>query len=1524
MIMPSRHQIFLLFLFGYVNGLSAFFTGGWSQPKNNGEAKIAATDTFYVSPQGSNSTGTGTKTQPWRSITFALSKLQSDSLKPKVIKVANGVYSAAAAGETFPINLKSWISVIGSDSLETIIDANRNARAIVGQNAANVLIDRLMIRNGFARADTGEASRGGGLLLRNCRQVVLRSCVVRDNEAKTSGGGVFLGGGSEIRLENNYLDNNRAFDGAGVYCSRTKSIRIGANIIQYNTAKNSAGGIFIDSASPTVQRNRIRWNNASTIVAKNAGGILVQSGDPLIGGAWDMGNDIHDNVGGSSGSQLYVINNTTPLNARYNFWGAVPNSSLVAPASLIDFTNYRNLAINIPLGTTDFYVAPNGSDRNNGTKKAPWRTIHYAVTQIFATDIDSLTINLAPGTYSAPTTGELFPVYMKSNLTLLGSSSGQSLQSKSPATTSPATIISGEGGSSHELLRLENVSSVRLANMIFRNAKVGAVLGRNSDGIIIENCVFEDNQSARGAAITFAKVKSSEIRNNLFRRNRSAGSGGALVLAQDGSTISGNLFAENSANTGGGAVHCDSTSDTRFLRNEFQKNTAGFGGALYFTRSNPRLLNNRILSNHATASGGGAIALDGASMPLIGTRDNQSNDIYLNTAVKGGSQIQRLDPGLKVDVRSNYWGQIPDSTMLAPFAQFATDNYRQVSERMPASTREIYVSPTGDDAQSGGSRSEALRTIKQAQQLAFGTEKSPVTLHLLQGRFAVSTNGEAFPITLKNFLVLRGASRDSTSVDAENRSRVFEGNNVVGSTVVNMKIVGGTASGYGGAVLVSNGMTASAHKTVSLTIENCTLQENSATHGGALAAIRNYKTIIRGCIFSNNTSRQNGGAVLALGDSVEISGSEFYSNLAKAGGGAVNIDSAAVLTLANSWIHDNTAAQGGGVAVTNGWARIWRNVIIDNVAQGGPGGGIYLSTSGKAIIGGAAENGNDLYGNRAVNSGNAVGSALRNDKIEARHNFWGGRPEATLVNHPANFEVTPYRYVTISVPEKSREFYFSPKGNDGNSGVSRNSPWCNLNVALRKFFSEPGDSVRLNLLNGTYSPNTTGERFPLRLPSRVSLIGQHPDSVLLDGGSKTRILEIYDATRVWIRNLTLINGNGTSITMPQAISAYSAGGARIHKSSVIHFEQVAFLKNRTDSDGGAIAADSSDSVVMLNCRFSDNAGRGGGVFFHRTSGEIRGCNFRLNRSPNNGSAIYLDSASPKIVSNLIIGNISESTDIGGAIFCAGSSLPVIGGAPGQGNDIYNNTGGIRGRFLARHSNSPVIPATFNYLGDGSLDEKIIYPVIGFDVSFTRSTPITKNGVPVITLIAPPNNQPVKISRLDTITFQIVAYDPDNELLTYTWTLDEGAIPVGFGAQYAFYPYFIDPGNHRLRVIVSDQRDTISVSWNVEVVTTSVDARSENLPVTFSLDQNFPNPLRSSEALTVIPYQLARRSEVILEVYDLLGRNVRLLEQSQKPAGFYTTKWDGRDQRGNSVESGIYFIQMRAGDFTAQRKILVIR
>jgi len=100
-----------------------------------------------------------------------------------------------------------------------------------------------------------------------------------------------------------------------------------------------------------------------------------------------------------------------------------------------------------------------------------------------------------------------------------------------------------------------------------------------------------------------------------------------------------------------------------------------------------------------------------------------------------------------------------------------------------------------------------------------------------------------------------------------------------------------------------------------------------------------------------------------------------------------------------------------------------------------------------------------------------------------------------------------------------------------------------------------------------------------------------------------------------------------------------------------------------------------------------------------------------------------------------------------------------------------------------------------------------------------------------------------------------------------------------------------------------------------------------LPQRYALRVNYPNPFNP---VTIIPYDLPEPSLVRLSLYDLLGREVRTLVLGQVAAGFQQVKWDGKDDRGNALPSGMYLVkffarsQTSSKTYTKTRKLVLLR
>ena len=99
-----------------------------------------------------------------------------------------------------------------------------------------------------------------------------------------------------------------------------------------------------------------------------------------------------------------------------------------------------------------------------------------------------------------------------------------------------------------------------------------------------------------------------------------------------------------------------------------------------------------------------------------------------------------------------------------------------------------------------------------------------------------------------------------------------------------------------------------------------------------------------------------------------------------------------------------------------------------------------------------------------------------------------------------------------------------------------------------------------------------------------------------------------------------------------------------------------------------------------------------------------------------------------------------------------------------------------------------------------------------------------------------------------------------------------------------------------------------------------------IPEASALLPNYPNPFNPE---TWIPYHLAKATDVTLTIHDLHGRVVRVLDFGHQHAGIYQSRgraayWNGKNQSGEKVASGLYFYTLTAGDFNATRKLLIAK
>jgi flagellar hook assembly protein FlgD len=97
--------------------------------------------------------------------------------------------------------------------------------------------------------------------------------------------------------------------------------------------------------------------------------------------------------------------------------------------------------------------------------------------------------------------------------------------------------------------------------------------------------------------------------------------------------------------------------------------------------------------------------------------------------------------------------------------------------------------------------------------------------------------------------------------------------------------------------------------------------------------------------------------------------------------------------------------------------------------------------------------------------------------------------------------------------------------------------------------------------------------------------------------------------------------------------------------------------------------------------------------------------------------------------------------------------------------------------------------------------------------------------------------------------------------------------------------------------------------------------NSGIPTAFALQPNYPNPFNPS---TTINYGLPQQVEVKLMIYDMLGQHVRTLVNQTQQAGRYAITWNGRNEQGQPVASGVFIYRLQAGSFTQVRRMALVR
>jgi hypothetical protein len=190
----------------------------------------------------------------------------------------------------------------------------------------------------------------------------------------------------------------------------------------------------------------------------------------------------------------------------------------------------------------------------------------------------------------------------------------------------------------------------------------------------------------------------------------------------------------------------------------------------------------------------------------------------------------------------------------------------------------------------------------------------------------------------------------------------------------------------------------------------------------------------------------------------------------------------------------------------------------------------------------------------------------------------------------------------------------------------------------------------------------------------------------------------------------------------------------------------------------------------------------------------------------------------------------------------------------------------------------------------------------------------------------------------TFTIQAQIIEPVDSLLSITFQNFSGSLVIlkwNNPAQVTISASSINsitfPGDTTLFISIINSQSQLPVAVSIPLDSiqqisfkpsaTSVTNQGGALPEQFAVSQNYPNPFNPG---TIINYVLPKSSLVTIKIYNILGQEVRTLVNSELQAGYYSVQWNGDNNFGRSVASGVYIYRVTAGKNIKTMKMMYLK
>jgi len=896
-------------------------------------------------------------------------------------------------------------------------------------------------------------AKGGAILCLNSSNVILRNSIFTQNHAKHGGAIAVIN--SNPLFKDLKIYRNRAFnDGGGIYISTGSNPVIEDSQITENQCYSDGGGVFISgNSSPQFYNVDFIANTGGGFYDNGGGGAAVWDSETVFEDCIFTRNSSYGDGGCglwiTDDSQVELINSIVTRNFGQEKAGIFcDNSDLYLSGTTISY----NVADERQGGLT-FYSSNVTFDQDNRCSiycnyAGQYQNYGY---DLCTTEDDYAEVYLDTFTVAVPVEPYAVPV----------SQFSFDIQTHIIEPTQADLYVSTNGSNTNNgLTSAEPLRSISLAVQMAQPDENNPITIFIEDGIYSEETT---NEFLPVQLKSYLTLQGSSKWSTIFDAEDKTG----LIRIIESVDVSINdLTLRNAYETNwasGGAISCRESDLNLSNVAIYDCESVARAGGISIRYSSNLVLSGTSIFNNSSLNDAAAIDVQSGS-PTISFDPVNLCNIYMNTSPEG-VEIEWDDSPIHVIV-DTFTVMNPDNSFAIPISYFTFDINNCIYEPVAA---DLYVSPLGDDLNSGLIPSEPLRTIQRAMQKIISTNDDPHTIFLSDGVYSPSSNQEQFPINVKRYVTISGESRSGTILDAEATARVV----TIQSYDARLEYLTIT-NGYSsmGAGVYIDGDNAELYE-ITVTNNSAIAQNNLCSGGGIY--VNQEDAVLHNMMISNNTSSGFGGGIF-FDESAYMKGVTIKENISANLGGGI-------------YCRDYPAVFDYGL----------RCNVYDNSSYAVPsvGNDIYYEYD-------------DFYGSNML-----------------------VHVDTFTVEFPSTYFAFPTEYITFDIqsyllPQIDADVFVAPDGSNSNSGLTEEYPFRSISYALQRVVSDSLVPNTIFLADGIYGPHVNGELFPLPGGDNLILQGESQAGSILDGNNDSRIIECIYTDNFTITDCTLRNGGNVN------------------------------------------------------------------------------------------------------------------------------------------------------------------------------------------------------------------------------------------------------------------------------------------------------------------------------------------------------------------------------------------------------------